>query len=158
MKSTSCRIMRNWLQSDNASNIPQCTILLQKYAHMSVHTWTHFCYKIAHCGIRDWWTVGFVRHIYCASHRALTHWGQVKHICVGNLNIVASDDGLSPGWCQAIIWTNAGILLIRSLRTNCSEILMEIHTFSFNKTHLKMSSAKWRPCCLGLNVLTKAFI
>ena len=27
------------------------------------------------------------------------------------------------------------------------------HTFSFNKMHLKMSSAKWRPFCLGLDVL-----
>ena len=83
----------------------------------------------------------------------LTHWGRVAHICVGNLTIVASDNGLSPGRRQAIIWTNAGILLVGSLETNFSEILMEIHTFSFNKTHLKTSSAKWRPCCLGRNVL-----
>ena len=83
----------------------------------------------------------------------LTHWGRVTHICVSSLTIVASNNGLSPGRRQAIIWTNAGILLIRSLGTNFSEILMEIHTVSFNKTHLKMSSAKWRPCFLGLNVL-----
>ena len=29
-----------------------------------------------------------------------------------------------------------------------------MYTFSFKKVHLKMSSAKWRPFCLGLNVLT----
>ena len=29
----------------------------------------------------------------------------------------------------------------------------EIHTFSFKKMHLKLSSGKWRPSCLGLNVL-----
>ena len=34
-----------------------------------------------------------------------------------------------------------------------SEILIGNLTFSFRKTHLKMSSAKWRPFCLGLNVL-----
>ena len=39
------------------------------------------------------------------------------------------------------------------LRTNFSEILIEIHTFSFKEMHLKMSSAKWRLVCLGLNVL-----
>ena len=59
----------------------------------------------------------------------LTHWGLVTHICIGNLTIVASDNGLSPGQRHAIIWTNAGILVIRSLGTNFSEILMEIHTF-----------------------------
>ena len=51
---------------------------------------------------------------------------------------------------QAIIWTNAGILLIRRLGTNFSEILSEIHTFSLKKMSLKMSSAKWRQFCLGL--------
>ena len=39
------------------------------------------------------------------------------------------------------------------LGTNFSEILIEIHEFSFNKMHLKMSSAKWRLFGLGLNVL-----
>ena len=83
----------------------------------------------------------------------LTHWGRETHICVGKLTIIASDNGSSPGRRQAIIWTNAGILLIGSLGTNFNEILIEIHTFSFKKMHLKMSSAKWRPFCLGLNVL-----
>ena len=43
---------------------------------------------------------------------------------------------------QAIIWTNAEVLLIGHLGTNFSEILIEIKTFSFKKIHLKMSSAK----------------
>ena len=42
----------------------------------------------------------------------LTHWGWVMHICVSKLTIIGSDNGLSPGRRQAIIWTNAGILLI----------------------------------------------
>ena len=75
------------------------------------------------------------------------------HICVSNLIIIGSDNGLSPSWRQAIIWTNAGILLIAPLGTNFSEILSEIDTFSFKKMHLKMSSGKCRPFCLGLNVL-----
>ena len=82
-----------------------------------------------------------------------THWGRVTHICVSKLTISGSDNGLSPGRHQAIIWTNAGILLIRSLRTNFNEMLIEILTFSFMKMRLKVSSAKWRPFCLGLNVL-----
>ena len=79
----------------------------------------------------------------------------MTHICVGNLTIIGSDNGLSPGRRQAIIWTNAGILLIEPLGINFSQILIEINTFSFNKMHLKMSSAKWRLFRLGLNVLSE---
>ena len=87
-----------------------------------------------------------------------THWGRVTHICVStNINI-DSDNGLSPGRRQAIIWTNAGILLIGLLGTNFSEILIKIYTFSFKKMHLKMSFGKWRPSCLGLNVLTQWWV
>ena len=70
------------------------------------------------------------------------------------LTVIGSDNGLSPPRRQAIIWTNAGILLIQPLGTKFSEILIEIYTFSFKKMHFKMSSAKWRSFCLGLNVLT----
>ena len=86
-------------------------------------------------------------------YKLLTHWGRVTHICVGKLTIIGSDNGLSPERRQAIIWTNAGILLIRTLGTNFSEMLGEIHSFSFSKMHLKMSSAKWRLFGLGLNEL-----
>ena len=82
-----------------------------------------------------------------------THWGRVTHICVSKLTIIGSDNGLLPGWRQAIIWTNAGVLLIGPLWTNFSEILIKILTFSFKKMRLKVSSVKWRPFCLGLNVL-----
>ena len=87
----------------------------------------------------------------------LTHWGRVTHICVGKPTTIGSDNGLSPGWRQAIIWTIAGILLIGPLGTNFSEILIGIQTFSFKKMHLKMSSAKRRPfvsasMCLCVNV------
>ena len=77
----------------------------------------------------------------------LTYWGRVMYIFVG------SDDVLLPGRHQAIIWTNAGILLIGPLETKISEILIAIQTFSFKRMHLKMSSTKWPPFCLGLNVL-----
>ena len=43
-------------------------------------------------------------------HSALTHWGRVIHICVGNLAIIGSDNGLSPGhylnqWWNIVNWT-----------------------------------------------------
>ena len=85
---------------------------------------------------------------------SLTHWGLVTHICVSKLTIIGSDNGLSPERRQAIIWTNAGILLIGTIGTNFSEILIRIQIFSFKKMHLKMSSAKWHPFCLSLNELT----
>ena len=78
----------------------------------------------------------------------------MTHICVRKQTTICSDNGLSPGRHQAIIWTNDGILLIWPLGTNFNEILIEIHTFSFKKMHFKMSSGKWRPSCLGLNVLS----
>ena len=98
----------------------------------------------------------FVWLIYNYGHNThiLTHWGRVTHIYVSELTITGSDNGLSPGRRQAIFWTNAGILLIRTLGANFSEILSAIHAFSFTKMHLKMSSAKWRQFCLGLNVLS----
>ena len=83
----------------------------------------------------------------------LTHWGRVTHICVSDLTSIGSDNGLSPGRRQAIIITNAGILLIRHLGTSFSEFLATILIFSFKKMRLKVSSAKRRPFCLGLNVL-----
>ena len=76
------------------------------------------------------------------------------HICVSKLAIIGSDNDLSPGRRQAIIWTNAGILLIGTLGTNLSEIIGKIHSFSFKKMHLKMSSAKGRLFSLGLNELS----
>ena len=92
--------------------------------------------------------------LLCCLCHMLTHWGRVTHICVGKLTIIGSDNGLSPGRRQAIIWTNAGILLIGPLGTNFSDILTEIITFSFKKMYLKVSSAIWRLFCLDLNVLT----
>ena len=83
----------------------------------------------------------------------LTHWGRATYICISKLTIICSDNGLSPGRRQAIIWTNDGLLLNGPLGTNFSEILSKIHTFSFKKMHLKTSSVKWRPFCLDVNVL-----
>ena len=88
-----------------------------------------------------------------------THFNSLRpsdaYICVGNLTVIGFDNGLSPGRCQAIIWTNTGIVLIGPLGTNSSEILIDIYTFSFKKMHLKMSSGKWgpffsRPQCVNI--------
>ena len=62
------------------------------------------------------------------------------HICASKLILIGSDNGFSPGRRLAIIWTNAGILLIGPLGTNFSEILIEIHIFSFTNMYLNISS------------------
>ena len=81
----------------------------------------------------------------------LMHWGRVKHIYVSKLNIICSDNDLAPCRRQAIIWTSGGILLTGHLGTNVSEIVIEIHTFSFKIMHLIMSFGKWRTPCLDLS-------
>ena len=93
---------------------------------------------------------------YSWAHR-LTHWGWVTQICISKFTIIGSDNGLWPIRRQAIIWTNAGILLIQTLGTNFSEILIQIHTFSNKKMHLKMSSGIC-PFCLGPNVLRNVLV
>ena len=40
-----------------------------------------------------------------------------------------------------------------TLTNKFSKIVMEIHTFLFKQMRLKLSSGKWWPFCLGLNVL-----
>ena len=78
--------------------------------------------------------IAFISRVH---NSVLTHWGRVTHICVGNLTIIGSENGLSPGRRQAIIWTDAGILLIGTSWTNFNEILIEIPTFRAKKIHLK---------------------
>ena len=80
----------------------------------------------------------------------LTHWGRVTHICVRILTIIGSDNGLSPGRRQAIIWTNAGILLIGPLGENFNDFLIEIHGFHSQKFILKCRLEN-----VGLDVLKK---
>ena len=98
-------------------------------------------------------TVDTVVHIF-SFQDALTHLGWVTYICVGNLTIIGTDNGLSPCRRQAFIWTSVGILLIGHLGTNLSEITIETPHFQSRKCVSKCPSSKWRPFCLGLYVLT----
>ena len=84
----------------------------------------------------------------------LTYWGRVTPVCISNLTINRSDNSLSPGRRQAIIRTNAGMLLIGPLVTNLSEILIEIHTFliqenAFHNVVCKMVAILSRPQCVN---------
>ena len=84
-----------------------------------------------------------------------THWGRVTHICVGNLTIISSDNGLSPGRRQAIIGTNAGILLIGNLRKKLQWNLNRnsyiiIQENALEKVVCKMAAILSRPQCVQL--------
>ena len=128
-------------QCDNL-NCQSCGLICLKQISDVIHTtwyshdWDHYLY----C------TAIIIHTISCATnwlfksnHREFslqvihwsTHWGRVTHICVSKLTITGLDNGLSLGRHQAIIWTNAGILLIGPLGINFSEILIEIQTFWF---------------------------
>ena len=99
-------------------------------------------------------------HIAITKGNCLTHWRRVTHKCIGNLTINYSENGLAPTRHQAIISTNAWILVIGTFGTNFSEIFIKIRIFTFKKMHLKRSKmhlkrspGKWMPFCLGLNEL-----
>ena len=70
--------------------------------------------------------------------------------------IIDSNYDLSPGRRPTIILTNAEKFIKSPLGANFSEFSIQLHIFSFKKIHLKMSSAKWQPFCLGLNVIKHA--
>ena len=77
----------------------------------------------------------------------------MTHLCICDLTTIGSDNELLPGRGQAIIWPNAGILLIRPLGTNCDEILIEINTFfiqedPFENVVWKMASFLSQPQCV----------
>ena len=105
-----------------------------------------------------WTNVDLSSKVFCSIHQKaishevliiLTHWCGVMHICISKVTIIGSDNGLSPGRHQL----SEPMMGNCCFWTNFSEILIEIHTFSFKKMYLKMLCWKWRPFCLGLNVL-----
>ena len=69
----------------------------------------------------------------------LTQRGRVTHICVIKLTIIGSYNGLSPGRHQAIIWTNAGKLLIGPLGTTSMKFYSEFKLFHSRKCIWKCS-------------------
>ena len=86
------------------------------------------------CALRMSW--------YSLNPTHLTHWGRVTHISSLKWVII--------GWRQAIIWTNAGILLNGPLGTNFSEILIKnsnisIQEIAFENVICKMAPILFQP-------------
>ena len=83
----------------------------------------------------------------------LCHWGRLMHLCVSKLTIIGSDNGLSPGRRQAIIWTNAGILLI-GLQCNVNKkwyILIQENVFQ--NVVKKLAAILSQPQCVKIQIL-----
>ena len=106
------------------------------------------------CSLNCAWINGWVNNGEAGDLRCHRAHYNVTVMCISKIIIISSENDLSPGWCQAIIWTNAAMLLIGPLGINFSEILSEVEIISFKKMHLKMSSAKWHLFRLSLNDLT----
>ena len=82
-----------------------------------------------------------------SSRFAVIHWDRVLCICVSTRTILGSDNGLWP----EPIWNILNWKLTNKLQCNFNR-----HFNIFPKImYLKMSSAKWRPFCLVLNVFNE---
>ena len=73
--------------------------------------------------------------------KTLTHWSQVTRLCVSNLTIIGSDNGLLPNPHQANIWTYDGILLIGPTGITWSSM-----KFLSKFMHFHSRNSSWKPC------------
>ena len=83
-----------------------------------------------------------------------THWGWVMHVCVSKLNINGSDNGLAPTMWQTIHYLNQWWNVVNWTLRNKLQWNFKWNPYIFiQEMYLNVSSAKWRPLCLCLNVL-----
>ena len=88
----------------------------------------------------------------------VTHRGNLTHICIGDLTIIVSDNGLSPNRRQAIFWTEVGILFryrldIHSYRRHLIKWLSLMIYIFYKMLMLKMLNVNecifWCVCVCG---------
>ena len=89
-----------------------------------------------------------------ASSTALIHWGRVTHMCVSELTIIGSDNGLSPGRRQAIIWTREWWNIVNwTLRNKLQWNFIRNSNIFIQQNALENVVCEMASICLGLNVL-----
>ena len=84
-----------------------------------------------------------------------THCGWLKHVCVGNLTIIGSDNGLAPTCSRqlAIIWTKCWNIVNWTLGNKLQGNFYQNKTFSFRKCIWKrFFVCKMAAICLSLKV------
>ena len=90
--------------------------------------------------------------ISCQIAIRITQWVWVTHIFVKKLTTIGSDNCLSPGRCQAIIWITAGI---KPFETNVSQIFIFFYLYNFIQENAfenvvwKMAAILSRPQCVN---------
>ena len=124
-----------------AVNITNRVDFCDRCRRKSFHTHTHTC---AHSHtytsrLRDIIAVAPIEAEWCI-------YASVR------LTNIDSDNGLAPTRRQAIM--SDPELPHCQLDPNFNYFFFAVQKFSLKKFQLKISSAKWRPFCLGLNVLT----
>ena len=93
--------MMSWLSSTCIQNFPSSLVLILEIDNYLKRTEIALFWQYRHSFVIDVFSIFY--KMEQRSNRLLTHWGQVTLICVGYLTIIGSDNGLSPGWRQAII-------------------------------------------------------
>ena len=103
--------------------LPLQKVLIDTISNIAVLT--HFLVRITACPTplliqADWPIQGPYLPCVSMAGRALLA-GYHRHAIV-NYTITGSENGLSPVWCQSIIWINTGVWSIVSLGTNFNEM------------------------------------
>ena len=97
------------------------------FLHIHRQQWPLGIYVLSHDLFKTWGPIDEIARRFALRGTILTHCGRVTHICVNKLTNAGPDNGLAPGRRQAIIRTNAEILLNRTFGTNFNEITIKIH-------------------------------
>ena len=89
------------------------------------------------------------------SLHSISYWDleTETHICVNKLSRHWFRYWLVHVRCLAIIWTDVGLLSMGPWRSYFNKILIKIQQFTLKRMHVRMSSAKYWPSYLGLNML-----
>ena len=90
---------------------------------------------------RGWWFEASSRSLWRHCNVAkflyaslpLHQWVRVAIYASVNLAIIGLDNGLSPVLLQTMIWTNAGLLVIRPMGTHFREAWIQIQSYLFPK-------------------------
>ena len=87
-------------------------------------------------------------------HGGLVPFGRMPSICVSKLTIIISDNGLSPGRRQAIIWTNACWSIVNWTPRNKIHVAPEKCGGNFTSLYFKVIyriEILGTPCEIGLS-------
>ena len=126
------------------------TLRTGKESHFAAHNFEYILLNDAFCFVFD---SIFYEVCSCGPHLC----NSLRPGDAYRLTFTGSDNGLSPGRRQAIIWTNAGILLIGPLARNFSENSIDnifIHENAIESVVCEMAVILPRPQCVNSRCLT----